>query len=90
MAWPGESWCALERTVRALALVDKPISVRSLAGSHGLGPVIAALRWLLERGYVASGTAHTRAYSREPVYWLTPTGVELHRRLTHRDTGPET
>lgn len=40
----------LTRTVRALGLIGKPISARSLAGSFPLAPTIAALRWLLGSG----------------------------------------
>ncbi|MFF3569225.1 hypothetical protein ACFYXQ_15755 [Nocardia jiangxiensis] len=72
---------SLTRTVRALGLIGKPISARSLAGSFPLGPTISALRWLLEGRYVASGTSHTAGTRREPVYWLTGEGLNLYRNL---------
>ena len=67
--------------MRALGLMAKPISARSLAGSFRLGPTIAALRWLLEAGYVASGTSPVGGPRREPVYWLTDDGVGVYRNL---------
>lgn len=74
----------LTRTVRALGLIGKPISVRSLAGSYALGSTIAAVRWLLERGYASSGTSPAAGRHREPVYWLTDNGVDLYRNLLRR------
>jgi hypothetical protein len=71
----------LVRTVRALALCDKPICPRALAGSFRLSPTVAALRWLRERGFVDSGTSHTGSGHRVPVYWLTDDGIALHHRL---------
>lgn len=78
---------ALVRTVRALALVDKPIPARNLAGSFRFEPTIAALRWLRTYGYVGSGTSHTGGHRHEPVYWLTNEGTELHRQLTSGHAG---
>ena len=89
MACSDELSSVLVRTVRALKLIGKPISVVSLSGSYPLGPTIAALRWLLARGYAGSGTAHISGNQHVPVYWLTDHGIELHRRLTRRDTGTE-
>ncbi|MFF3568259.1 hypothetical protein [Nocardia jiangxiensis] len=74
-----------------MGLIGKPISARSLAGSFSLGPTIAALRWLLEGGYVATGTSPTAGRHREPVYWLTGEGLALYRKLLRRtdiDCGP--
>ncbi|MBY8863804.1 hypothetical protein K7711_45585 [Nocardia sp. CA2R105] len=75
---------SLTRTIRALGLIGKPMSARSLAGSFPLGPTIAALRWLLDGGYVDSGTSHTAGRHREPVYWLTSEGLNLYRNLLCR------
>ncbi|WP_157122031.1 hypothetical protein [Nocardia miyunensis] len=75
---------SLIRTVRALGLIGKPISARSLAGSFSLGSTVAALRWLLDGGYAESGTSHTAGPRREPVYWLTDDGVHLYRNLLCR------
>ena len=90
------------RTVRALALTRGPISARSLAGSYRTGPTIAALAWLITKGFVQSGTSHVtgRQQRPEPVYWLTADGTQLHRQLraatetrgphsAHRKDGPE-
>ncbi|MBY8862377.1 hypothetical protein K7711_38305 [Nocardia sp. CA2R105] len=75
---------SLTRTIRALGLIGKPISARSLAGSFSLGPTIAALRWLLEIRYVATGTSPTAGRHREPVYWLTDDGLGMYRNLLRR------
>ena len=59
------------------------ISARNLAGSYRTGPMIAALRWLVNKGFVQSGTSHVtgRHQRPEPVYWLTDDGKQLHQRL---------
>ncbi|WP_157121272.1 hypothetical protein [Nocardia miyunensis] len=75
---------SLTRAVRALGLIAKPISARSLSGSFPLAPTIATLRWLLESGYVATGTSPTIGRHREPVYWLTDEGLFLYRNLLRR------
>ncbi|MBU3066849.1 hypothetical protein KO481_35685 [Nocardia sp. NEAU-G5] len=79
---------ALIRTVRALALTRGPISARSLAGSYRTGPTIAALSWLITKGFVESGTSHVsgRHQRPEPVYWLTTEGTQLHRQLRAAET----
>ncbi|WP_067904740.1 hypothetical protein [Nocardia vaccinii] len=69
------------RTMRAWGLIGKPIRARSLAGSFRLGSTIAALRWLLGCGYVASGTSPAGGSRRELVYWLTDNGVGVYRNL---------
>jgi|GEM_PF-4492649 len=99
--WEATLSPALIRTVRALALTRGPISARSLAGSYRTGPTIAALSWLVAKGFVQSGTSHmTGRHKRpEPVYWLTTEGTQLHRQLCaateargprsmHRKDGP--
>ncbi|WP_429455288.1 hypothetical protein [Nocardia sp. GP40] len=70
----------LIRTVRALALIGKPITARNLAGSYRIGPTLAALRWLRNFGYVDSGTSRLDGLP-VPVYWLTDVGKQLHQRI---------
>ena len=71
---------SLVRTVRALGLIGEPISARSFP----LAPTITALRWLLESGYVATGTSPTIGRHRELVYWLTDEGLVPYRNLLRR------
>lgn len=68
--WEATLSPALIRTVRALALTRGPISARSLAGSYRTGPTIAALAWLITKGFVESGTSHVTG-RRQPSSWGT-------------------